>query len=843
MSLRGFRNILLAIWLSLGIISGAYGAEMCQYVFEGPKVQPRAVDFGLNRTAQDSSRLTPIELVKYKETKAQLRDALNTVPETRRKEIEHLLSAVEFFDYTHTANQLLTNFLDGKRETFNFSRLYDRSEAEAVPFNGFLSARDYLKTEKPAVTPELLGEIHKRIMAEGVEGIKAEQLGVWRNGHWIGNSAGAFKMNSKEVEIVAANPYLAFVEISRAPGILNESIWKNITVWANKRNTTLAPVDTVLVQGKIHYPFVRTPKQETVDLIKDSHPDIYKEIMEFRQTNELAYSGIAATPAEIVLETKFTKALVEQRFAKFNADSAALGEIKIGINEHQYIDLVADFQRDLVAIHPVLNGNGRTTRLFMNYLLTRQGLPPVRLVDPYLDVQVSKEEWREYVHKGVVNNAKLYDDVVFRVKNGLTVEYSPELLYPGLPETVSIALKKQGSNDVKNNYALAKVDGEQFNAFLKTIFEAHPELRQEIANDRLRAMSRIVDLFVEYYRAKTIRYIHEKDGEREIALRLVDQDFVDLFGQNRSYSKELWDNKIDRWYDKNMLAWRGLSNRSKEYTVQELLEYFKTPTSHLVSNRVLNALRTGKPLVEAIKDDFKTYNKESLNGDMVEMAVDHHRTGPKYRDSYGYSTSKREVVGKAFAMGAMVVGEYGKHMDPALQAQLKSRINVAAFRANKDVDLGRLKAFDPEFSYIYGRQAEVMGIGGTDPDAVVLLQRLDAKGEVIETLLRDFAKPSEIMLIQGRYVPGEGPLPTERIKARYDLNTKVDVQNIAATPQQKPAEPVVQPTPQVEKPQQEQQQQQQPPPQPKVDHKLEQAPVQPEKKPNMFQRMVQRLWK
>jgi hypothetical protein len=134
--------------------------------------------------------------------------------------------------------------------------------------------------------------------------------------------------------------------------------------------------------------------------------------------------------------------------------------------------------------------------------------------------------------------------------------------------------------------------------------------------------------------------------------------------------------------------------------------------------------------------------------------------------SYGYSTSKREVVGKAFAMGAMVVGEYGKHMDPALQAQLKSRINVASYRAMKDVDLGRLKAFDNDFAYTYGRQAEVMGIGATDPDAVMLIQRLDATGKVMETLLRNVERPNEIMVIEGRYVPGEGPLPTEKIKER-----------------------------------------------------------------------------
>ncbi|WP_291515729.1 Fic family protein [Bdellovibrio sp. ArHS] len=748
--------------MALSFFGPAHAAQMCEYVFTEPQVKARGADFGLRSEARQPE--TPLELLQFKTIKGDLWATLEKIPPQRKAQIEHLLASVEFFDYTHTAEKILPNFLEGKREVLDFSVLYDRAgEERSAPFKGFLRARDnFLRKEQPPITAELLSEIHKRIMENGVEGVRLQQLGVWRDGHWTGNVAGAFKVTPKEAEILRENPYLSFEEGARSDSTLNENVWKNVKIWGSHRNMVAETGNAVEISGRIHYPYVKTPKQETVDLIKNSHPEVYKQIMEYREQHGTSYSGQGPQ----ALEQAFTKALVEERFARFNAERAALGEVKIGINEHRYIDLVADLQRDLVAIHPVLNGNGRTTRLLMNYMLTKEGLPPVRLVDPFLDVQVSQKEWREYVHKGVVNNAKLQADVLFRLKNGLTVEHSPELLYPGLPEMVSISLKQQGKTKEVQNYAQAKVDAGQFNAFIKALMQKHPELTTEIKNNRLRAMSRIADLFVEYYRSKTVRYIHDKDGEREIGLRLVDPDFVDLFAVNRSGNKTLWDAKIDRWYDKDMLVWRGLSNKTKEPIRQELLDYFKKPTSHLVSNSVLRALRAGTPLVQAIKADFALFNKESLNGDMVEMAIDHHRSGPKYGISYGYSTSKREVVGKAFAMGAMVVGEYGKHMDPALQAQLKSRINVASYRALKDVDLGRLKAFDPEFSYTYGRQAEVMGIGGTDPDAVMLIQKLDATGKVMETLLRNVEKPNEVLVIDGRYVPGEGPLPTERIKER-----------------------------------------------------------------------------
>jgi hypothetical protein len=570
-------------------------------------------------------------------------------------------------------------------------------------------------------------------------------------------------MTVQEAAVVKENPYLVFTQSRRSKGILNDSVWKRVKIWGREKDMALEIENSDLISGTIDYPFVTIEKQSAVDFIKDSHPAVYKQVMDYRE------KYVVGADAPKKLEQAFTKALVEERFSRFNKERKKLGKVVIGENEGQYIDLVADFQRDLVSIHPLMNGNGRTTRLLMNYLLTKEGLPPVRLVDPFLDIQVSQKDWREYVHKGVLNSAQLQADITFRLKNDFVVEYSPELLYPGLPEMVAISLKKQGSDKEIKNYTKTKADSDQFGAFFKSLMQAHPELKQELKNDRVRAMNRIADLFVEYFSSKTIRFIHDKDGELEIGLRLVEPDFINLFGINHAGSKETWDAKINRWYDPNMLVWRGLSSPSKEPSRKELLSYFTTPTTHLASNSVFTSMNSGMDLVEAIKKDFVTYNREAINGDIVSMAIDHHQTGPRYSESYGFSTSKREVVGKAFAMGAMAVGEYGKQMDPLLQAKIKSRINVATFRAIKDVDLGRLKAFDPEFSYIYGRQAEVMAIGGTDPDAVMLIQRLDSKGNVIETLLRNREVPNEVLVIEGRYVPEEDPLPDNRIKERITI--------------------------------------------------------------------------
>jgi hypothetical protein len=112
----------------------------------------------------------------------------------------------------------------------------------------------------------------------------------------------------------------------------------------------------------------------------------------------------------------------------------------------------------------------------------------------------------------------------------------------------------------------------------------------------------------------------------------------------------------------------------------------------------------------------------------------------------------------------MVIGKYGEHKAPELQALLKSRVLVGARKATKDVDLGRLKQLRDEFSYKYGRQQEVMGIGASDPDSITIIQTLDAEGEVLLTYLRNKNDPKEIFVIKGDIAPDAVPSPEQIVK-------------------------------------------------------------------------------
>jgi hypothetical protein len=54
-----------------------------------------------------------------------------------------------------------------------------------------------------------------------------------------------------------------------------------------------------------------------------------------------------------------------------------------------------------------------------------------------------------------------------------------------------------------------------------------------------------------------------------------------------------------------------------------------------------------------------------------------------------------------------------------------------------------------------------MGIGAADPDAITIIQTLDANGEVMLSYLRNKNNPQEIFVIRGNIDPGTIPKPDQ----------------------------------------------------------------------------------
>lgn len=317
------------------------------------------------------------------------------------------------------------------------------------------------------------------------------------------------------------------------------------------------------------------------------------------------------------------------------------------------------------------------------------------------------------------------------------------------------------------------IDPRLYREVIKREIAANPTLKEQFKSNPVEAWDNIHKKVEEVFAKNNLYYNHPKKGIERVALGYVDDDFKHLYGKPSYNNKELYDFKMKTWYS-NEITWRGLASKHAEKSESEIIQMFSELTSHNASNAVVGKVR-GNPSPEAIRkaaiEDFDKYNSDVFGNGLVQMAKDHSETGPMYGISYGYSTSKNREVGEAFAMGAMVVGPYGSHKAPELQALLKSRVLVGARRANKDVDLGRLKQVREEFSYKYGRQQEVMGIGASDPDAITIVQTIDAKGEVMVSYLRNKNNPKEIYVIKGDIDPDSIP-EQDKILKTISLGSK-----------------------------------------------------------------------
>lgn len=677
--------------------------------------------------------------------------------------IQDNIESLYFIDYNHAALELEEVMLNGKK----VSSLTISDKYNANAFNNFKNARTWLLNDKPELTKETLFEIHKRMMAGGIADFgNADDLGKIRRLELVGNVPYNKPISAAIKKEIQNNPYLHWVE----SGSTGDNFY-----------------------GQIHYPNASAVQPKTLDLIRKSHPDLVKDLedlsglqakiteataaqakleiggpdfMKMEASIEAMKARHAALTAEKVkLNEKLVDALLDDLMGRFNTQRAKLGALDSPEKLDQYANLLAEYQRDMISIHPLMDGNGRTTREFaLSYALMKEGFPPPRIMDPNADIYTSLDDWKRMIKHGMLASDFLMDDLVERVKFGLPIENSTDLISPYTRPPVKMTLK--GEKKVPFMEGVEYIDPRLYREIVKRLVKADPALQSKMTTNPLEAWDEIHKKAEQVFAKNNIYYKHPKKGIERVEVGYVDDDFKLLYGKASFDNKELFDFKMKTWYSEDV-TWRGLASKHAEKSEDEIIEMFSEMTSHNASNAVLRKIGgSSDPEVirKAAIEDFEKYNNDVFGDGLVAMAKDHSETGPMYGISYGYSTSKNREVGKAFAMGAMVVGEYGAHKAPELQALLKSRVLVGAKRARKDVDLGRLKQTHDEFSYKYGRQQEVMGIGASDPDAITIVQTIDAKGEVMLSYLRNKNNPKEIYVVQGDIDPDAVPTANQIVK-------------------------------------------------------------------------------
>lgn len=676
--------------------------------FDGAKKRgPAAID------ASCRELITEVLQKKFIKTRNKFKRALRAKHNASRSEIiEKNLDALLFIDYGHTFPVLL-KILDGEHRLFDVSiyDMYRRVGGEKV-FQNYLKASEYLFTEKPRFSVDTLKEVHKRMMAGGIDGIAPEKVGRFRNSDIIGNVPAGYEINQSQYQALVDNPY---INTSRLTGNAESGY-----------------------TGYIGYPNATRNTPEIMEMIKKSNKGLHDEIVDF-QTNSVGNFN--------ELTGRLINQLTEDLLDWFVKNKDQIGPINTVAQFKKYASLIAEFQRNLISIHPFYDGNGRSIRQFaLYYPFWSQGLPPPRMVDVNSDIYNTLDEWTQQIVEGVYGSHSLYSAMTLRLEKGMRLGATPELIYPKIPKKYGRTFRSQKPKKTIKNHTTVDVDSRQFLEWADVRLNTDPDLKASYLKNPSKTLNQMNEEYVEFAAKSNMLYRHAKFGDEVIGLDLVDQDFWETFANQSYLNPRAWKIKMDRYY-RDQTIWRGLSRQREEIEEDEIVSMFESLHYQFVSNRLTRYTSNPERLEEELAKDFGNYNEGVVNGGLVRMAKDHSESGELYAASYGYSTSKKWEVGRAFAMGAMVVARYGDHWDH--QHLLKSRVLVGMKQAKKDVDLSRLKQLRPDFSYKYPRQVEVMGVGAADPDSVMYVQLIDEAGDAYLSYVRNPKRPSEILVYEG----------------------------------------------------------------------------------------------
>jgi Fic family protein len=68
---------------------------------------------------------------------------------------------------------------------------------------------------------------------------------------------------------------------------------------------------------------------------------------------------------------------------------------------------VAKAQRWFISIHPFTDGNGRTSRFLMEWILNSIGLPPPIVEDMNNDIYETEAQWADEIGKGLLKTVEI----------------------------------------------------------------------------------------------------------------------------------------------------------------------------------------------------------------------------------------------------------------------------------------------------------------------------------------------------------------------------------------------------------------------------------------------------
>ena len=660
--------------------------------------------------------------------RSKLENQLAKLGQRDREVVRDALDGLVFMDQQLIGPELLERFkkrspLKGveypySQDTKNFFGFTVESRLEDLR-----NTRTYLRKQKKPFSYETLKEIHGRLTQEPSSPRQEKDKELEVKG-----------LTALQQKAIKSNPYLHFEGDKKSgDGVLQFTDPSQMT------KAQIAEIGTIA-------------------------PELAERLTEYSKAKK---SGDSPSPLSQGEHESLLSALTQLRLAELEKDLKSLGKVKNAKDTERLIQIAAEFYRDMMTISPFETGNSEVFKMFLNEMIENHDLPPPRLFDietPYL---AEFGEWEKRVRLGVQASQALENDLLKRLSEGLEVGHSAEWVSPAIPREIPVYTKTQGRK-VPIDYTVEALDPEQFWSYLSARVNSDPKFLEDFKTDPNQATHQLYRDYLDLATRHRVNFESKYNPGtiEELSLPFIERDYIEQFGKIKAGHKQKWDEKIDRWHERKV-TWRGLPyyfpKLMPKVSEKEILSMFTEVHPHNVANNVRRQrfIPSLTGLKGKVYSEFDRHNEGLVNGGIVTMAKDHSETGPGYDTSWGFSTSYKQGLGRSFAMGAMVVaplGQQGKH-----QEKLRDRLNVAYYRGKKDVDLSRLKQMENDFSYKYFRQAEVMGVGAVDPDSVMAVQRVDDKGNVVVSYVRNADKPHEVWKVEGDFTPEGKKPPKDRL--------------------------------------------------------------------------------
>ncbi len=368
-----------------------------------------------------------------------------------------------------------------------------------------------------------------------------------------------------------------------------------------------------------------------------------------------------------------------------------------------------DFTQKLVSIHPFPDGNGRTTRFTLGYLLAQEGLP-LPILEDTIDLAVSQDRFYEKVVTGIRTSNRFLEDVKWRQSTGLDIKKTPMNLVSKLPERIRFSSK--GLKGTKADFPIDAYDYAQFVRSKGGKIETYAPKENTLLREYVQSVKNWSVHFVKAGKETDLYQVRRIPDESKDLLKIKQFDRQQMTIFHRDF------------YEKTEIH-RGLSTQHS-YTDEELLNHFRE-----LSNIHLSMGASGMGSVSKDRLLTKIAENQAEFNTMVEKpdrffdhAADHMNAEGSYGRSVFLSTSKNKAVAKRFSEGFLT----GEQSILKMKGQL---ILTALEPKHGAVDFNRLNEISGKlgnsFMSKYPRQQEVAVAGAIHPGSVMRVEFKDVE--------------------------------------------------------------------------------------------------------------------